>query len=273
MDARAMTTTDLTATILKTQQRLKNQTLDNWRGHNSFLRSVCAEMILSVGQVTECWQLLSEALRVELDCDRVDAGPCNRFALEYAPIAQANRQDTLIHNVLGLSLPNRNASVQQLWYQASPLVSDDIDCDARLETQFRAMLKTSGTQSFVSFAIQLKGIDVGLICLDQIESARHWSSSPIAKAHDFVTQVAAPILEAAASTNKLNSQISLNVLSPRELEVALLAGQANSYKLIARKLGKSFSTVDHQLRSIRVKLGVKSHSELVRFMQSANIRD
>ena len=39
-----------------------------------------------------------------------------------------------------------------------------------------------------------------------------------------------------------------------------------SYKEIARHLNRSFSTVDHQLRSVRTKLGVRSTSRLVRLL-------
>ena len=39
-----------------------------------------------------------------------------------------------------------------------------------------------------------------------------------------------------------------------------------SYKEIARRLNRSFSTVDHQLRSVREKLGVRSAGQLVRVL-------
>jgi DNA-binding CsgD family transcriptional regulator len=272
-----MTSTETATIVLKKQQDLKNQTLDRWHGFSPSLRAACAEMILTIAQPKHCWQVLSEVLRTELDCDRVDAGPCNRYDLDYSPIAQANRPNILVPNVLGFSLPNQSREVQQLWYQTSPLISDAIENDSRFQPQLVSMLKSSGTKSLISFSIQQKGFDVGLVCLDQIESLRPWRSIGTANAYQFVTSIAAPILAASAAVTqacaRAPSIVPMHLLSPRELEVAILASKAMSYKLIARKLGKSFSTVDHQLRSIRHKLGVKNQPELVRFLQSANVRD
>ncbi len=54
----------------------------------------------------------------------------------------------------------------------------------------------------------------------------------------------------------------LVMLTPAELKVAWLAASGLPYKLIADRLNKSFSTVDHQLRSIRQKLRVRTYAEL-----------
>jgi DNA-binding CsgD family transcriptional regulator len=54
----------------------------------------------------------------------------------------------------------------------------------------------------------------------------------------------------------------LVLLTPAELKVAWLAASGLPYKLIADRLNKSFSTVDHQLRSIRQKLKVRTYAEL-----------
>jgi len=50
--------------------------------------------------------------------------------------------------------------------------------------------------------------------------------------------------------------------------VVRLAVNGLSYKEIARQLNRSFSTVDHQLRSARSKLGVSSTARLVNLMSS-----
>jgi DNA-binding CsgD family transcriptional regulator len=107
-----------------------------------------------------------------------------------------------------------------------------------------------------------------LICLDHTESSRQWNEEKAANVHSFIQTKAAPILSLAGQMDG-----SLDMLSPSERDVARLAAQAKSYKVIARTLGKSLSTVDHQLRSIRRKLGVKSHTELVRLLQVASFRD
>ncbi|MBF3226145.1 helix-turn-helix domain-containing protein, partial [Pseudomonas aeruginosa] len=48
-----------------------------------------------------------------------------------------------------------------------------------------------------------------------------------------------------------------------EIEVARLVAKGLSYKEIARIRRRSFSTIDHQLRSIRQKTGASSTSALV----------
>ena len=54
----------------------------------------------------------------------------------------------------------------------------------------------------------------------------------------------------------------LRCLTPAERMVARLVAEGLSYKEVARKLKRSFSTVDHQLRSIRAKLGATSTARL-----------
>jgi AraC-like DNA-binding protein/DNA-binding CsgD family transcriptional regulator len=54
----------------------------------------------------------------------------------------------------------------------------------------------------------------------------------------------------------------LRCLTPAERSVVRLVAEGLSYKEIARKLERSFSTVDHQLRSIRAKLGAASTARL-----------
>jgi DNA-binding CsgD family transcriptional regulator len=51
-------------------------------------------------------------------------------------------------------------------------------------------------------------------------------------------------------------------LTAAEKRVAILVLQGCSYKEIARQLGRSRSTIDHQLRSLRGKLGVHSTPKL-----------
>ena len=58
----------------------------------------------------------------------------------------------------------------------------------------------------------------------------------------------------------------LAVLTPAELKVARLVATGLSYKEVARRLDRSLSTVDHQLRSIRDKLGVRSTARLVHLL-------
>ena len=66
-------------------------------------------------------------------------------------------------------------------------------------------------------------------------------------------------------------KVSEDALSPAEWRVARLAVQGLSYKEIARELGRSPHTVDHQLRSIRSKLNVGSAAALVHLLASQGL--
>ena len=60
--------------------------------------------------------------------------------------------------------------------------------------------------------------------------------------------------------------MALRDLTPAERRVAELAATGMSYKEIARRLNRSFSTIDHQLRSVRSKLGTRSAGRLVHLL-------
>jgi DNA-binding CsgD family transcriptional regulator len=76
--------------------------------------------------------------------------------------------------------------------------------------------------------------------------------------------VLSPIL---ATSRRLGMEPSLlTQLSPAERRVAELVAAGLSYKEIARRLDRSVSTIDHQLRSVRRKLGARSNSRLVRML-------
>ena len=70
-------------------------------------------------------------------------------------------------------------------------------------------------------------------------------------------------LERSERPSPRDCSTSLAALTPAELKVAKLVAGGMSYKEIARELDRSFSTIDHQLRSIREKLGKRSTARLV----------
>ena len=69
--------------------------------------------------------------------------------------------------------------------------------------------------------------------------------------------------ERAEGGCRLAEGVSVATLTTSEAEVARLVAKGLSYKEIAQLRGRSFSTIDHQLRSIRQKIGVSSTSALV----------
>jgi DNA-binding NarL/FixJ family response regulator len=63
----------------------------------------------------------------------------------------------------------------------------------------------------------------------------------------------------------------LRALSAAEMRVCKLVSHGMSYKEIAFSIDRSFSTVDHHLRSIREKLQVRSTIQLVKMLSGADL--
>lgn len=70
----------------------------------------------------------------------------------------------------------------------------------------------------------------------------------------------------ATCTSRDEGAEPFDSLTAAERAVARLAGDGLSYKEVARQLDRSLSTIDHQLRSARSKLGVTSTARLVNLM-------
>ena len=87
----------------------------------------------------------------------------------------------------------------------------------------------------------------------------------IAALHLSIATASSQSKAGAAFPARMDAYITKTVqLTPAERRVAELAATGMSYKEIARRLDRSFSTIDHQLRSVRRKLGARSAGRLVR---------
>jgi DNA-binding CsgD family transcriptional regulator len=255
------------------QKRLRSSLLNHRiKSEDAQLRSACAEMLLDVGDRQRCWSTFVDHLLNYVDCDRVDAGPCQPDDQHYIPLAEQATDSAEIISVKGLSLPNRSDAFQWVWRNRMPLLNEDIGTDRRIEPSLVELLKLSDSKAIVSMAIQYEQVPIGLVCLDQIQTKRAWNLHKITELQDFIHTKAGPILAAANELFLATLDVAA-LLSPAERRVAQLAATGASYKSIARRLNKSFSTVDHQLRSVRAKLNVKSHPQLVSVLRLANLRD
>jgi DNA-binding CsgD family transcriptional regulator len=255
------------------QKRLRSTLLDRRvKGEDVQLRSACAEMLLDLGDQERCWSTFVDHLLNYADCDRVDAGPCQPDDDYYIPFAEQTISSEEIISVKGLSLPNRSNAFQWVWHSSTPFLNEDVSADQRIDTSLVNLLEQSGSKAIVSMAIRYQGVSIGLVCLDQIQKKHAWNLHKITQLQDFIHTKAAPIL-AVAGELAISGREVLKLLSPAELRVAQLAVTGASYKSIARQLNKSFSTVDHQLRSVRAKLNVQSHPQLVGALRLANLRD
>ena len=140
--------------------------------------------------------------------------------------------------------------------------------------RLRASLLGSGARSIVAMALRDHGVPVGLTCADWMECRVDASDTRCARLQELSDNVLGPIISAARSLDEEAASVDpapageawavLRGLTPAERRVAQLAATGMSYKEIARRLNRSFSTIDHQLRSVRRKLGARSAGRLVR---------
>ena len=165
-----------------------------------------------------------------------------------------------------------DVGVQAAWHARGAMVLRDVSQASLLSERERAALMVLGTRVKMAAPI-ISGLDrpLGLVCLDWLDpgdsavALRGWRFEQI------IQTVLGPVMSTAhelardASPSPLETGPTdgLERLTPAEQTVVRLAADGLSYKEIARRLGRSFSTIDHQLRSARAKLGVTSTARLV----------
>ncbi|AGL18882.1 LuxR C-terminal-related transcriptional regulator [Actinoplanes sp. N902-109] len=108
-------------------------------------------------------------------------------------------------------------------------------------------------------------LDAGLLATDgELLSFRH----------ERVREIVAASLPqpVAAALRTLDPAVDWSVLSPREREVAELAGRALTNVQIAHRVGRSPHTVNYHLRQIFQKLGIASRVELAALLEHGRAR-
>jgi DNA-binding NarL/FixJ family response regulator len=132
------------------------------------------------------------------------------------------------------------------------ILSGDTGSDLVLEV-FRA-----GAKGFYDRA----GYDPVLLChcIQCVAEGQIWAKS---EQLDFV-------LEAFASTPRIQDNKGVQSLTPRELEVAYLVSDGLSNSEVAQRLELSIHTVKNYLFSIFDKIGVSSRAELILCLLSSN---
>lgn len=252
--------------VLQTQRRLRGRLLDDrralpWRPAREF----AAQMLLYVEDPLQCWRVGVECLRELLDADRVDGGFAEPGQALYAPLAESLRPGRAVPSVVGFAMDARDPSLAAVWAADGAVVFDDVASDARFGPQMRAQLGAIGTRTKLAVSLHDGGRSLGLLCADWIEPRTPSRSEAFAHLPLLARAVLSPVLTAARSLTgppAAPDPVALAGLTPAELKVARMAATGMSYKEIARQLERSFSTVDHQLRSARDKLGVTSTARL-----------
>lgn len=277
--------------VFAAQRRLRGQLLDRPAIRYAPARDLAAHMLLCLDDLPACWALATNWLRVELGCHRVDTGFGAQLSKDYFPgYAQAKTADYDVPSFGGTAVDNRDGAMQAMWLKPRPLVFADIKQDSRITMRLRQRLSGARTKSKFAGALRTSDGSYGLICADWTE---HYVP-PEADLYDCfehtVADVLGPIIAVAKAIDDLrNGHASLQAgnlatdtlgffrggsllaLTRSEIEVARLVAKGLSYKEIALSRGRSFSTIDHQLRSIRQKTGASSTSALISLLARAEL--
>lgn len=283
---------DFSGGVYAAQQGLRARLLDRATVRYTRSRDLAAHMLLQLDDLPGCWSIATNWLRAELGCQRVDTGFGTREARDYFPgFAEAKDINYDVPSFGdGRAVDNRDIAMQAMWLDPRPLIFADIKQDSRIRMRLRQRLSGARTKSKFAWALRTDRGSYGLICADWTEHFVPWESGLYDCFEQTVTDVLCPIIAVAREIADRDPSIlngasgnsptlskggsfkaSLASLTGSEIEVARLVAKGLSYKEIARIRRRSFSTIDHQLRSIRQKTGVSSTSVLVSLLARADL--
>lgn len=269
------------AELFALQRQLRAALLDNAAIEAPRARDLAAHMLLHLDDLTACWSIATGWLRSELGCQRVDTGFGHPGDREYFPgFAQSRDANYDVPSFGGSAVDNRDVAMQAMWSDHRPVIFADIKQDSRFTMRLRQRMSGARTKSKFGWSLRRGTNTYGLICADWTEHFAPWESGLYDCFEQTVSQVLSPIIIVAKDfagrsvTLDSSGRIAPNgsawpgdtlptSLTCSEIEVAMLVAQGLSYKEIARMRNRSPATIDHQLRSIRRKLGVSSTSALV----------
>jgi DNA-binding CsgD family transcriptional regulator len=240
-------------------------------------RDLAAHMLLFIDDSKSCSAIAVEWIRNGLGCSRVDTGLGLSSDSAYFPgYAESRDPDTEVQTYAGATVNNTADAMQLMWLSQRPTVFVEVADDSRFDIGLRNLLVNAGTKSKMAAPVAFRGKSVGLICADWVGRTIPNSSLLYEHYESVVCEVLGPILVSSHELDSIRVSGSMlgpnnivrtkeelgTILSTAELNVAQLAASGLPYKVIADRLNKSFSTVDHQLRSIRRKLKVRTYAEL-----------
>ncbi|KPV00238.1 hypothetical protein APR50_00700 [Variovorax paradoxus] len=265
--------------LMAAQRQLRRSLLD---GHGALrwrpARDLAAHLLLHLDEPDDCWRFAAGWLREAFDADRVDCGFGRPDEACYRPQAEALRRDRDVPSVIGLAIDAADCGVQTVWHAHGVVVLRDVEQERRLGHGTRAELLRMGTRVKMAAPIMDRTRPLGLMCVDWMDACEPARDERWARFEEIAAVVLGPVMSAAqrvasGAQRDVGRPVHggdaidlLESLTPAERTVARLAVDGLSYKEIARRLNRSFSTVDHQLRSARSKLGVSSTARLVNLM-------
>ncbi|WP_369656932.1 LuxR C-terminal-related transcriptional regulator [Variovorax sp. V213] len=261
--------------LMSAQRRLRLSLLDtpgaiHWRP----ARDLAAHLLLHLDAPNDCLSIAADWLREAFDADRVDCGFGHPDDAWFRPQAEALRRDRDVPSVVGIEMNVADWGLQALWYARGVTVLRDFELERLLSQRNRAELLRMGTRVKMAAPIMDHTGPLALMCVDWLDLCEPARDERRARFEEVATVVLGPVMSTSLRiegttrrgtrpTQDEEVPMLLETLTPAERTVARLAVNGLSYKEIARQLDRSFSTVDHQLRSARSKLGVSSTARLV----------
>lgn len=274
--------------VFEAQRQLREHLLDSPNIRHQPARDLAAHMLLHLDDVSACWLVATQWLRETLGCHRVDTGFGRPEDRDYFPgFAEAKNTDYDVPSFGGFAVDNRDPIMRAMWAGNNAIAFADIKQDRRVTPRLRRRMSGARTKSKFGAALRTRNGGFGLICADWTEHLVPNKTDLFDCFEQTVTDVLSPIIAVAKDvTEALDPQAAVNheavsvfhygrrgsgaldALTSAEVEVARLVAQGLSYKEIANIRGRSLSTIDHQLRSIRSKMGVSSTSNLIRLLSN-----
>jgi DNA-binding CsgD family transcriptional regulator len=263
--------------LFAAQRQLRRSLLDSpgairWRP----ARDLAAHLLLHLDAPDDCLRVAVDWLREALDADRVDCGFGRPDDALFRPQAEALRDGRNVPSVVGIEMDAIDWGLQALWQAHGVMVLRDFELERLLSQRMRAELLRLGTRVKMAVPIMDRTGPLGLMCVDWLDAWEPARDERRARFEEVAAVVLGPVMSAslrmaggmrrATRPTRDEAPGLFDSLTPAERTVAWLAAEGLSYKEIARQLDRSFSTVDHQLRSARSKLGVSSTARLVNLM-------
>jgi len=268
--------------LLRTQRALRRRLLDDphairWKA----VRDLAAEMLLHLDDPQWCWQMAMRWLQVELDADRVTGGRNEGLRAFYSPDFESIRPSRPLPSIVGTRVSLADPMFVKVLRSDRTVVFTDIQEERHfLPGAPGTVLHLPSIPFKLAVSVRDQGRPVAVVCVHWLDRHARVSPEHCARLTELGRSVLGPILLAAdrLSTVELPEAGLVtgigrleSLLTPAELRLAHLAATGMTYKEIARQLNRSFSTVDHHLRSIREKLGVSSAPKLATLL-SAELR-